>query len=900
MTSTFRFDLAFAPGDSLCCDFYDPRRHLDADCNKLPSDLTRLLKHWVAERKLQNDPSTTSQALPAPSELSDETSSWSEESDWDGKSPASVPNGTERGDYITNIEGVPGFQAWVNQTAKSEATDAPDNEGRRNDIIQPEFMPHSLALGPDDMFCWISKSQFCFNDPFKAAFPELQRTLAKEQERKRLGEVRLVTSTYRPPGSSQPYFALATADGVCIASVPPATSDKFSRYAFHIGAVLRAKWTKRMSDLQTSYDDLTREAEAAIQVVISPQQTETREPNSSAEQEPAPQRSSKVTGTATGELSSSITALKHMRRTVQALLAIKEHCELNIVLSMHKDQMKSKDLDSRVDALLEESRTWAEDLQITANNLKVITTNQNNFIDGILGLIRAFQPVKPIAKPEANPSAEVTGQPNVEASEPLKPAVITVETKEEEGAGQSTTKSAKAESAEQPPVENQVVESPKEPTPIVQEGQTQPATTVDPKIQKSNKLDGVMEELRALLQHLKDAQSAFLKELTETIQNALEKPISAGVGEMKTTQQELNSLVKLLGSMRSEVIAAKKNLTAFDIVCDEKLPIGEGVNMLGQRYQEKVVALNAAAETLVEYIKDYDSTKTPLSDGIKKLLDELSTAKEDLKSAAGILRNTLTEVNTKLETSAEDAFDVATSLPSGISKLGEALISKDTQLKRAKTETSDSQAALNSAKATLTAAASGTYNPETSSLETGITALGEALRTATAEKTRLTGELEKLRNATGPVTPSGDSKPPLPPAVSAAISVWRSRVFVNETGRDAALAFHADFEEVKRFNPNIPDATWTDSKRQFDFYFPNKIQEKDVVTIKRILKLPNSDGSAAAKRSAESVAAYFHLDMSRFVGDNGTWVRKTDDLSGHVLAISAFGPYKWPQPPLPL
>jgi hypothetical protein len=52
--------------------------------------------------------------------------------------------------------------------------------------IKKELIPHSLALGPDDMFCWISDSTVRSNGLFKKTFPRIQRTLEHEQQRSRL------------------------------------------------------------------------------------------------------------------------------------------------------------------------------------------------------------------------------------------------------------------------------------------------------------------------------------------------------------------------------------------------------------------------------------------------------------------------------------------------------------------------------------------------------------------------------------------------------------------------------------------------------------------------------------------------------------------------------------------
>lgn len=45
MSTTFRFDVAFGPGDALACGFYDPRRHLSTN---LPNDLKKILQSWNA------------------------------------------------------------------------------------------------------------------------------------------------------------------------------------------------------------------------------------------------------------------------------------------------------------------------------------------------------------------------------------------------------------------------------------------------------------------------------------------------------------------------------------------------------------------------------------------------------------------------------------------------------------------------------------------------------------------------------------------------------------------------------------------------------------------------------------------------------------------------------------
>lgn len=77
MSSAFQFDLAFGPGGALCCDFYDPRRHLSV---KLPDDLTRILQSWQKAHSSQAETSTASGQNLVPSDFSEATP-WSEESD---------------------------------------------------------------------------------------------------------------------------------------------------------------------------------------------------------------------------------------------------------------------------------------------------------------------------------------------------------------------------------------------------------------------------------------------------------------------------------------------------------------------------------------------------------------------------------------------------------------------------------------------------------------------------------------------------------------------------------------------------------------------------------------------------------------------------------------------------
>lgn len=75
MSPPFRFDLAFGPGGTFCCDFYDPRRELSV---KQPDDLQKILQCWYDERNPV--PSTVPSRNTVPSDHSEATPC-SEESD---------------------------------------------------------------------------------------------------------------------------------------------------------------------------------------------------------------------------------------------------------------------------------------------------------------------------------------------------------------------------------------------------------------------------------------------------------------------------------------------------------------------------------------------------------------------------------------------------------------------------------------------------------------------------------------------------------------------------------------------------------------------------------------------------------------------------------------------------
>lgn len=96
---------------------------------------------------------------------------------------------TKTGEYIHNIE-ARDFRKFVSDSVQVKDLpngDTKDDAGHvgveSGNRIKEELIPQSLALGPDDMFCWISKRTVHSNEAFDNTFPRLQRTLAQEKGR---------------------------------------------------------------------------------------------------------------------------------------------------------------------------------------------------------------------------------------------------------------------------------------------------------------------------------------------------------------------------------------------------------------------------------------------------------------------------------------------------------------------------------------------------------------------------------------------------------------------------------------------------------------------------------------------------------------------------------------------
>jgi hypothetical protein len=123
------------------------------------------------------------------------------------------------------------------------------------------YVPHSLALGPNDMFCWICEKDYKVNTAFRQAFPSIERFLAFAKSKKMLDRVvspptgcsvhssqcqMFTTSPDCQPGSKLPYFVLLTSDGVCVSSVPVDALDLITKYTTRWGAVCSARHAKEI------------------------------------------------------------------------------------------------------------------------------------------------------------------------------------------------------------------------------------------------------------------------------------------------------------------------------------------------------------------------------------------------------------------------------------------------------------------------------------------------------------------------------------------------------------------------------------------------------------------------------------------------------------------------------
>lgn len=86
-------------------------------------------------------------------------------------------------EYVTNIDSAT-FRGWI-----WECIDAFDPRSTKTPILRKDYVPHSLVLGPDDMFCWISAKTFKVNNAFRSAFPSIERFLTYSKAKKILGKV---------------------------------------------------------------------------------------------------------------------------------------------------------------------------------------------------------------------------------------------------------------------------------------------------------------------------------------------------------------------------------------------------------------------------------------------------------------------------------------------------------------------------------------------------------------------------------------------------------------------------------------------------------------------------------------------------------------------------------------
>jgi hypothetical protein len=95
------------------------------------------------------------------------------------------------------------FRDWLNQCCGQDSylviprereRERDDRSRERDDRsreprLRTGYEPHSLALGPDDMFCWISEKDFKVNVAFRNAFPGIERFLEFAKRKKILEQV---------------------------------------------------------------------------------------------------------------------------------------------------------------------------------------------------------------------------------------------------------------------------------------------------------------------------------------------------------------------------------------------------------------------------------------------------------------------------------------------------------------------------------------------------------------------------------------------------------------------------------------------------------------------------------------------------------------------------------------
>jgi hypothetical protein len=87
---------------------------------------------------------------------------------------------TQTGGFSTNIESAE-FSDWLTYSAC--------NPFDRADSLKSGYVPHSLALGPNDIFCWIAKNDYKTSSAFQKLFPAIERYLAFAKAKKQLDGV---------------------------------------------------------------------------------------------------------------------------------------------------------------------------------------------------------------------------------------------------------------------------------------------------------------------------------------------------------------------------------------------------------------------------------------------------------------------------------------------------------------------------------------------------------------------------------------------------------------------------------------------------------------------------------------------------------------------------------------
>ncbi|KAJ9607492.1 hypothetical protein H2200_007570 [Cladophialophora chaetospira] len=169
-------------------------------------------------------------------------------------------NGITR-EYNHNIQ-TREFRDWLKICASGGGRrryyidDSDDSSG-----LKEEYAPTSLALGPDDMFCWICQRDFKVSHTFRKAFPSVVRYLQLTKRKRILNQVTFTTSTYTQPGSNLPYYVLTTPDGTCMISVPSSATGIVSKTYMRWSALNIAK---RDRDVHTDANSGTQDMLGSI------------------------------------------------------------------------------------------------------------------------------------------------------------------------------------------------------------------------------------------------------------------------------------------------------------------------------------------------------------------------------------------------------------------------------------------------------------------------------------------------------------------------------------------------------------------------------------------------------------------------------------------------------------